>query len=146
MSRTIIDNPLQGAAPTLQPTSRPYAVPIGATQAKRSPLADLGKAFESFNPTLTDMLRTRAAQEDQDAESLGVLKAQELSAAGRLNEVETTLKSMIDSGALPAFRGPAFERGLRARVGSELAKTGFQEDLMSQLADASRVSGGGSSR
>ena len=50
MARKPVNAPLEGAAPALQPTARPLNIAIGATPLpSRSPLMELGNAFQQFN-------------------------------------------------------------------------------------------------
>lgn len=142
MPRPIAPLPLQGAAPQLTPTARPLQINIGATPPpSRSPLGELGQAFRDFNPVLHGLLQSAAAQADHDALALGELEAVKSKAAERLGELDTIIKDGVDNGTIPHVRAPAFERGFRSRVGSELAQSAFQEALLSQLPNVTKVDG-----
>lgn len=142
MARPIINDPLAGQSPGLQPTARPLNIPIGATPPpQRSPLMELGDAFGSFNPTLRGLLRDAAAKADNDAMALGEIEATRAGAAKRMGEIEKVLKEQVDAGKLDAVRLPAFERGFRLRAGKELAQSLFQEGLTKRLNEATRVDG-----
>ena len=140
--RLVISSPLQGAAPTLQPAARPLPLNPGATPpAQRSPLFELAQSFAGYLPELHDLLKTAAAQADNDSMAQGELQAMKDRAATRLGELDTLIKQGVDNGTIPHARAPSFERGFRSRVGSEMAQSAFQEALLSQLPDATRVDG-----
>lgn len=142
MPRKQTQDPLLGAAPSLIPTARPLAIPVGATPTpNRSPLMELAQAFDGFNGELRNLLRDAAAREERDAMALGELEAQKNNAATRMGEIEGVLKKAVDEGKVSHVRLPAFERGFRLRAGKDLAQSLFQEKLTGQLADATRVEG-----
>lgn len=142
MSRKESTSPLAGAAPSLSPTARPLAIQIGARPApNRGSLMELAESFREVNPELRAMLRDAAAREERDALALGELEAQKTGAAKRIGEIEATIKQAVDEGRVSHVRLPAFERGFRLRVGKDLAQSVFQEKLLGQLSDTTRVEG-----
>src|SRR5262245_40854509 len=122
MPRKQTQNPLELAAPGLNPTARPLQIQTGATPApNRSPLMELAESFREVNPELRNMLRDASAREERDAMALGELEAQRLGASKRMGEIEGVIKQAVDEGKVSHVRLPAFERGFRMRIGKELA-------------------------
>ncbi len=135
-------DPLEGAAPRLQPTARPISIPIGATPApRRSPLAELAQAFDGFNQELKGALQDAAIKADRDAYTLGELEAQRQASAQRLGEIEVVAKELVDSGQLNKARSPAFKRGFSARTGRDLATGLFHLQLFARLNETTPVDG-----
>lgn len=137
MPNSQITLPLLGAAPTLQPTARPIAVPIGArAPIQRSPLMELANAFGGFNDELRGLLRDTAARADRDAMALGELDAMKTNAAAKMESIDTTLKAAVDARQLDPIRRPRYQEAFSARVGADLAQTGLQSELDQVMSDA----------
>jgi hypothetical protein len=102
---------------------------------------ELGESLRQFYPELRDALRDASAREERDAMAMGELEAQKQNASQRMGEIEGIIKNAVDAGTVAPVRSPAFQRGFRMRVGKDLAQSAFQEALLKQLPDATKVDG-----
>jgi hypothetical protein len=100
----------------------------------------LADALSDFNPEIRGLLREEQAKRQDEAVTLGELKAAELSSKERMDAINGQLKTYTDDGTISPARLPYFQRGFNRRAGRELALSEFAGALDARLADASKLS------
>jgi hypothetical protein len=144
MARAQVQDPLSNNAPQLRPTSRPIGVGVGARPPARiqdNGLMQLASALGEFQPALRQMLADRAQKDQEAALTVGELKAAELSAEQRMQEINSKFKTYVDDGTVPKSMLPYFQIGFSKRTGRELALTEFQSALDARYKEATSVDG-----
>lgn len=139
MPRIQVRDPFNGGE-QLRPTISPQRLPAGvAPPAKDNSLFSLADALSDFNPEIRGLLREEQAKRQDEAVTLGELKAAELSSKERMDAINGQLKTFTDDGTISPARLPYFQRGFNRRAGRELALSEFAGALDARLADASKL-------
>lgn len=140
MPRIQVRAPFNGGE-QLSPTISPQRLPAGvAPPTKDNSLFSLADALSDFNPEIRGLLREEQAKRQDEAVTLGELKAAELSSKERMDAINGQLKTFTDDGTISPARLPYFQRGFNRRAGRELALSEFAGALDTRLADASKLS------
>jgi hypothetical protein len=141
--RTQVDSPVRLAS-SIEPTiSQRFIEPSfsGARRpltARDTPLGQLGDSLAEIAPRLSSTLSAIAMTERDKALTVGQLEAQKAGAKATMEQINTQLKTLVDSGELSSARLPAAITGAETRLAALTAENSAFEKLYAHFEETSR--------
>lgn len=138
--RKVVEGNLALSAPRLSPTVQ-QAGGLGGGgyyPKQRGSLTQLGQALEQMGESVGSILLQRSNELDNKAETLGELKASELGASAKMEEINAALKTLVDEGKISRSRLPKAQIGSERRYAAGVAESGVSM-LYSKFQDVTKV-------